>query len=144
MWRLTCKMPIPSLFLSFSDVQATILVWSSWFLDSRCIMAQWLWQNFFVKIESAVFVYCHGNHPVFCVNYVFERCTGHNTDHVNGRAPRYVNHIYKEVLLKQTQVALWRSRLRRWLSNHRVVGSILTWDILWFNIFLILFYAIFF
>ena len=80
MWRLTCKMPIPSLFLSFNDVQATILVWSSYFLDSRCIMALGLWQNFFVKIESAVFVCCHGNHPVFCVNYVFERCTGHNTD----------------------------------------------------------------
>ena len=43
-------------------------------------MALGLWQNFFVKIESAVFVYCHGNHPVFCVNSVFKRCTGHNTD----------------------------------------------------------------
>ena len=50
---------LPSQFflwcLSSNDVQATILVRSSWFLYSWCAPVVGQWQNFFKKIESAVF-----------------------------------------------------------------------------------------
>ena len=50
-----------SVFLSLNDVQATILMQSSWFLYSRFILVWEPWQNFFLEIGQVNFFCCHGN-----------------------------------------------------------------------------------
>ena len=99
--------------LSLNDVQATILIRSSWFLDSRCIQVWEPWQNFFVKIGQVIFCCCHGNQSLNDERWGFFNILIFYFSAISrGIALKFLQDTYRVVIKSSKIIDLHRSKVK--------------------------------